>query len=284
MYLQRTTFHPKQTGLSTEESVKFYVNPFVEIENVTLSYSEEIREPAVQGLSMSISEGEFCAVVGPSGCGKSTLMKLVTGLLFPQTGEIRVNGGKVNSALKIAGMAFQNPVMLPWRKTLENLLLPLEIVSPHRERLRREKQTYVKQAQELLKTVGLEGCGDQYPWELSGGMQQRASLCRALIHEPKLLMLDEPFAALDSFTREELWCVMRDLWQKKGFTVILVTHDLPEAVFLADRIFVMSSRPGRILVERKVDLPRPRELDLCFTPEFTSIVHELRGHISEARA
>ena len=260
------------------------MNPFVEIENVTLSYSEEIRDTAVQELSMSISEGEFCAVVGPSGCGKSTLMKLVTGLLFPQTGEIRVNGRKVNSALKIAGMAFQNPVMLPWRKTLENLLLPLEIVSPHRERLRREKQTYVKQAQELLKTVGLEGCGDQYPWELSGGMQQRASLCRALIHEPKLLMLDEPFAALDSFTREELWCVMRDLWQKKGFTVILVTHDLPEAVFLADRIFVMSSRPGRILVERKVNLPRPRELDLCFTPEFTSIVHELRGHISEAMA
>ena len=128
MYLQRTTFHPKQTGLSTEESVKICVNPFVEIENVTLSYSEEIRDPAVQELSMSISEGEFCAVVGPSGCGKSTLMKLVTGLLFPQTGEIRVNGRKVNSALKIAGMAFQNPVMLPWRKTLENLLLPYSSV------------------------------------------------------------------------------------------------------------------------------------------------------------
>ena len=171
-----------------------------------------------------------------------------------------------------------------WRKTLENLLLPLEIVSPHRERLRKEKKAYHQQAEELLKTVGLEGCGDQYPWQLSGGMQQRASLCRALIHEPKLLMLDEPFAALDSFTREELWCVMRDLWQQKKFTVILVTHDLPEAVFLADRIFVMCSRPGKILVERKNDLPRPRELDLCFTPEFTSIVHELRGHISEARA
>ena len=259
------------------------MNPFVEIENVTLSYADEVREPALQGLSMSINEGEFSAVVGPSGCGKSTLMKLVTGLLFPQAGEVRVNGEEVESPLKIAGMAFQNPVMLPWRKTLENLLLPLEIVSPHRERLRREKQAYVKQAEELLKTVGLEGCGDQYPWQLSGGMQQRASLCRALIHEPKLLMLDEPFAALDSFTREELWCVMRDLWQKKGFTVILVTHDLPEAVFLADRIFVMSSRPGRILVESKVDLPRPRELELCFTPEFISIVHELRGHISEAR-
>ena len=120
MYLQRTTFPPKRIGLSTDESVRFYVNHFVEIENVTLSYLGEVKEPAVQELSMSISEGEFCAVVGPSGCGKSTLMKLVTGLLFPQTGEIRVNGAKVNSALKIAGMAFQNPVMLPWRKTLEN--------------------------------------------------------------------------------------------------------------------------------------------------------------------
>ena len=260
------------------------MNPFVEIENVTLSYSDELREPAVQDLSISIEEGEFLAVVGPSGCGKSTLMKLVTGLLFPQAGQVRVDGAQVDSPLKIAGMAFQNPVMLPWRKTLENLLLPLEIVSPHRERLRKEKKAYHQQAEELLKTVGLEGCGDQYPWQLSGGMQQRASLCRALIHEPKLLMLDEPFAALDSFTREELWCVMRDLWQQKKFTVILVTHDLPEAVFLADRIFVMSSRPGKILVERKIDLPRPRELDLCFNPEFTSIVHELRGHISEARS
>ena len=260
------------------------MKPFVEIENVTLSYSDELREPAVQDLSISIEEGEFSAVVGPSGCGKSTLMKLVTGLLFPQAGQVRVDGAQVDSPLKIAGMAFQNPVMLPWRKTLENLLLPLEIVSPHRERLRKEKKAYHQQAEELLKTVGLEGCGDQYPWQLSGGMQQRASLCRALIHEPKLLMLDEPFAALDSFTREELWCVMRDLWQQKKFTVILVTHDLPEAVFLADRIFVMSSRPGKILVERKIDLPRPRELDLCFTPEFTSIVHELRGHISEARS
>jgi len=259
------------------------VNPFVEIDNVTLSYAGGISDPAVQELSISISEGEFCAVVGPSGCGKSTLMKLVTGLIFPQAGEVRVNSEKVNSPLKIAGMAFQNPVMLPWRKTLGNLLLPLEIVSPHREKLRSEKQSYIERAEHLLETVGLSGCGDQYPWQLSGGMQQRASLCRALIHDPKLLMLDEPFAALDAFTREELWCVMRDLWQQKNFTVVLVTHDLPEAVFLADRICVMSSRPGKILVERKIDLPRPRDLDICFSQEFTSIVHELRGHISEAR-
>ncbi|MEE1578063.1 MAG: ATP-binding cassette domain-containing protein, partial [Deltaproteobacteria bacterium] len=128
------------------------MNPFVEIENVTLSYSDELREPAVQDLSISIEEGEFSAVVGPSGCGKSTLMKLVTGLLFPQAGEVRVNGIQVDSPLKIAGMAFQNPVMLPWRKTLENLLLPLEIVSPHRERLRKEKKAYMEQAEELLKT------------------------------------------------------------------------------------------------------------------------------------
>ena len=233
------------------------MNPFVEIENVTLSYSDELREPAVQDLSISIEEGEFSSVVGPSGCGKSTLMKLVTGLLFPQAGQVRVDGAQVDSPLKIAGMAFQNPVMLPWRKTLENLLLPLEIVSPHRERLRKEKKAYHQQAQELLKTVGLEGCGDQYPWQLSGGMQQRASLCRALIHEPKLLMLDEPFAALDSFTREELWCVMRDLWQQKKFTVILVTHDLPEAVFLADRIFVMSSGLAKSLWKEKLTSQDP---------------------------
>lgn len=184
------------------------MNPFVEIENVTLSYSDELREPTVQDLSISIEEGEFSAVVGPSGCGKSTLMKLLTGLLFPQAGQVRVDGAQVDSPLKIAKMAFQNPVMFPWRKTLE-------IVSPHRERLWKEKKAYHQKAEEMIKTLGLEGCVDQFPWQLSGGMQQLASLCRALIHEPKLLMLDEPFAALDSFTREELWCVMRNLWQQK---------------------------------------------------------------------
>ena len=259
------------------------MNSFVEIENVTVSYTDEIIEPALKGLSIEISEGEFCAVVGPSGCGKSTLMKLVTGLIFPQIGEVRVNSEKVEAPLKIVGMAFQNPVMLPWRKTLGNILLPLEIVSPHRELLKSQKKSYVEHAETLLEAVGLGGCGEKYPWQLSGGMQQRASLCRAMIHDPKLLMLDEPFAALDYFTREELWCVMSDLWSQKKFTVILVTHDLTEAVFLADRICVMSSRPGKIIVERKVDLPRPRKMDICFTPEFISIVHELRVNISDAR-
>ena len=141
----------------------------------------------------------------------------------------------------------------------------------------------LQRALKLLKTVGLDGYADKYPWQLSGGMQQRASICRALIHEPKLLLLDEPFGALDAFTREELWCVIRDLHAARKITVCLVTHDLREAVFLADRVFVMSARPGRVLVERQIDLPRPRDLDVTFTPEFSEIVHELRSHIVRAR-
>jgi NitT/TauT family transport system ATP-binding protein len=174
--------------------------------------------------------------------------------------------------------------MLPWRTTLENLLLPLEIVQPHRGRLRRHKAEYVEKAERLLAQVGLKGQGSKYPWELSGGMQQRASLCRALIHEPKLLMLDEPFGALDAFTREELWCVIRDLHAAKRFTVVLVTHDLREATFLADRIFCMSARPGRIIAEREVELSRPRDLEVTYTSAFSAIVHDLRRHIADARA
>jgi NitT/TauT family transport system ATP-binding protein len=166
---------------------------------------------------------------------------------------------------------------------LLNTMLPLEIVRPHRHRLRQFKDKYVAQAKELLAAVGLAGFEDMQPWMLSGGMQQRASLCRALIHDPQLLMLDEPFGALDAFTREELWCVIRDLHAARKITIILVTHDLREAVFLADRIFVMSARPGRILVERVVELPRPRDLEVTFTPEFSGIVHELREHIVMAR-
>src|SRR6478736_2560186 len=146
-----------------------------------------------------------------------------------------------------------------------------------------KKVEFRAKAEQLLATVGLAGFGDRYPWELSGGMQQRVSLCRSLIHEPALLMLDEPFAALDAFTREELWCVLRDLWQKLGFTVILVTHDLREATFLADNIHVMSARPGRIVMTKRIDLPRPRDLDSCFEPRFTDIVHELRAKIAEVR-
>jgi NitT/TauT family transport system ATP-binding protein len=242
--------------------------PFVDIDNVTHVYGGDSGVVAVDRLSLSIAEGEFAAVVGPSGCGKSTLMKLVTGLQFPRVGSIAVAGSRLKGPLKIAGMAFQAPSLLPWRTTLENILLPLEIVQPHRSRLRTERGAYVAKVEALLAQVGLSGLGSKYPWELSGGMQQRASLCRALIHEPQLLMLDEPFAALDSFTREELWCVIRDL------------H---EAAFLADRIFCMSARPGRIITERRVPFPRPRSLEITYTAEFTELVHELRQQIATAR-
>ena len=223
-------------------------------------------------------------MVGPSGCGKSTLMKLVTGLHIPQTGVVIVANRQVTEPVSIVGMAFQNPTMLPWRTTLDNVLLPLEIVEKHRHRLRAHRAEYVAQAEALLARVGLAGFGEKFPWQLSGGMQQRANLCRALIHEPELLMLDEPFGALDAFTREELWCVIRDLHAAQGVTIMLVTHDLREAVFLADRIFVMSARPGRVIAEHRVAFARPRELSLLYDGAFNEKVHELRGQIAEARA
>jgi len=259
------------------------VTGFVSLEGVSHAYGAATNAPAVEGLTLDIQEGEFAAVVGPSGCGKSTLMKLATGLQFPFKGTVKVAGEVVSKPVKIAGMAFQAPTLLPWRTTLENLLLPLEIVQPHRSEMRKRRNEYVARAANLLSSVGLRDQGEKYPWELSGGMQQRTSLCRALIHEPKLLMLDEPFGALDAFTREELWCVIRDLHATRKITVCLVTHDLREAVFLADRVFVMSARPGRILVEKKIEIPRPRDLEVTFTQAFSDIVHELRGHIVRAR-
>jgi NitT/TauT family transport system ATP-binding protein len=256
---------------------------FVALDGVSHKYGGDNGTLAVDDLTIHVNRGEFAAVVGPSGCGKSTLMKLATGLQFPFKGRVEVAGQAVSKPVKIAGMAFQAPTLLPWRTTLENLLLPLEIVEPHRSRLSANKAEYVARAESLLASVGLRDQGGKYPWELSGGMQQRTSLCRALIHEPDLLMLDEPFGALDAFTREELWGVIRDLHAARRITVVLVTHDLREAVFLADRIFVMSARPGRVLVERTVDIARPRDLEVTFTAQFGDIVHELRSHIVRAR-
>jgi NitT/TauT family transport system ATP-binding protein len=257
--------------------------PLVTIKDVDMRYGGADGLLAVEGLTLDIAKGEFAAVVGPSGCGKSTLMKLVTGLYIPQGGEVTVAGERVTKPVSIVGMAFQNPTMLPWRTTLDNILLPLEVVDRHRKRLRKHRGEYVAKAEKLLETVGLKGFGEKFPWQLSGGMQQRANLCRALIHEPDLLMLDEPFGALDSFTREELWCVIRDLHAVQGVTIVLVTHDLREAVFLADRIFVMSSRPGRITKERTVPFARPRDLELLYQADFNDVVHELRGNIADAR-
>jgi len=257
--------------------------PFVEISEVAMRYGGVEGTLALQGTSMNIARGEFVAVVGPSGCGKSTLMRLVTGLWPATAGQVVVAGTEVSGPLSIAGMAFQNPTLLPWRNILDNVMLPLEVVEPHRRQLRAKRADYETRAKELLTLVGLGGFEAKFPWELSGGMQQRASLCRALIHEPALLMLDEPFAALDIFTREDLWAVLQDVWMVRRPTVILVTHDLREAAFLADRVLVMSARPGRIIAERKVTLPRPRTLETTYSPEFVSLVHDLRENISAAR-
>ncbi len=259
---------------------------FVDFSNVWLAYNDELLRKghfAVEDINMKVEPGEFIAIVGPSGCGKSTFMKLATGLKMPSKGHILIDGKHVTGPLKITGMAFQSSSLLPWRTTMENVLLPLEIVEPHRSRFRKHREEYEAKAIKLLKAVGLGGYEHKFPWELSGGMQQRASICRALIHEPKMLLLDEPFGALDAFTREELWCILRDLWTVQKFNVILVTHDLREAVFLADTVYVMSRSPGRLLVRREIELPRPRELELTYTKEFTDIVLELREHIGAIR-
>ena len=259
---------------------------FVEFKNVWLAYNDELLahgQFAIEDISLQVGEGEFIAIVGPSGCGKSTFMKLATGLKMPSRGSIHIAGRAVTGPLKISGMAFQAPSLLPWRTTLHNVLLPLEIVEPYRSSFKRRRDEYTARARALLASVGLAGYEDKFPWQLSGGMQQRASLCRALVHEPKLLLLDEPFGALDAFTREELWCTLRDLQAAQRFNVILVTHDLRESVFLADTVFVMSKGPGRLLVKRRIDLPRPRDLEMTYSPKFTDIVHELRGHIGALR-
>ena len=259
---------------------------FIDFSDVWLAYNEALLAQgqfAVEAIDLKVQQGEFIAIVGPSGCGKSTFMKLATGLKRPSRGRIEIDGAPVTGPLKISGMAFQAPSLLPWRTTLDNVLLPLEIVEPHRSQFRSKKAEYAERARGLLRQVGLGGYEDKFPWQLSGGMQQRASFCRALIHEPKMLLLDEPFGALDAFTREELWCTLRDLWEVQRFNVILVTHDLRESVFLADTVYVMSKSPGRFVVRREIDLPRPRELDITYTPEFTGIVHELRGHIGAMR-
>ena len=260
--------------------------PFIDFQDVWLAYNETLLAQnnfAVEAIDLKVNKGQFIAIVGPSGCGKSTFMKLTTGLRKPSRGRVQIDGQPVTGPLKISGMAFQAPSLLPWRTTLDNVLLPLEIVEPYRSNFKASRNEYASRASALLARVGLGGYESKFPWQLSGGMQQRVSICRALIHEPKMLLLDEPFGALDAFTREELWCILRDLWLEQQFNVVLVTHDLRESVFLADTVYVMSKGPGRFVVNRSIDLPRVRDLEITYTTQFTDIVHELRGHIGAIR-
>jgi len=258
---------------------------FVGLDDVNLVYQTGENEGtlALQGTSLDIPRGGFAAIVGPSGCGKSTILKLVSGLLKPQRGRVEVAGRQVAGPVKIAGMAFQNPTMLPWLSAIDNVLVPLKIVQPYRSQFKAKRAEFEARARALFKTVGLAGFESKNPWQLSGGMQQRASLCRALIHEPELLLLDEPFGALDAFTREDLWATLQELWMLRRPTVILVTHDLREAAYLADRIFVMSARPGRIIATHDTGFARPRTLDMTFSEQFVTLNHALRNEISEAR-
>ena len=258
---------------------------FVELEGVTLTYGRAEKQVNALGLTnLRLKQGDFVALVGPSGCGKSTILKLVTGLLTASAGYVYVAGREVGAEPVRVGMAFQNPTMLPWLTVRDNVMLPLKIVPPFREQYRQKRKTEFRdRAEALLKEVGLAQFGDKHPWQLSGGMLQRASLCRALVHEPQLLMLDEPFGALDQFTREELWAIMQELWMKLRPTVLLVTHDLKEAGYLANRICVMRARPGQIIDDAEVPFERPRTIEMSYTPGFVSMTQRLRELIVTAR-
>lgn len=259
---------------------------FIEVDAVDLYYGDRSGAGdgtgtlALSNASLSIKQDEFVAIVGPSGCGKSTLLKLISGLVKVSRGCVRIGGTEVSRPLKSVGMAFQNSTLLPWRNIRDNVLLPLEIVEPYRSQPKSDLPLKRQRADELLATVGLLDFADRMPWQLSGGMQQRAQLCRALIHSPSILLLDEPFASLDAFTREELWGVLQRLWMHRKCTVILVTHELREAVFLCDTVHIMSARPGRVVASRSTSFARPRTLDITFQPDFVELVHECRHHVS----
>ncbi|MBW7920704.1 MAG: ABC transporter ATP-binding protein [Rubellimicrobium sp.] len=251
----------------------------IEIEGVSHAYQTASGPlPVLDGLTLSVPEGRFCAVVGPSGCGKSTLTRLIAGLMFPDRGEVRLNGEVVRSPRKSVGMAFQNPVLLEWRTILNNVILPLEIVAPRMPRSQREDR-----ARELLALVGLEGFEDKRPSELSGGMRQRASLCRSLVHKPDILILDEPFGALDAFTREDLWQLMHRLRAEEPFTALLITHDLRESVYLADQVVVLSGRPARTQFVLDLDLPGPRPIEMLYTTQSVEWLAQLRAQIEIAQ-
>ncbi|KQO35407.1 nitrate ABC transporter ATP-binding protein [Pseudomonas sp. Leaf83] len=258
----------------------------IELSNVTVRYGGDMV--ALDNTTLRIEKGDFVALVGPSGCGKSTILKLVAGLIEPTEGAAIVGGrevGAIGTHAKRLGLAFQNPTMLPWLSILDNVMIPLKIVEPFRQEYRRKKNgEFRERAEALLEQVGLAGFGGKRPWELSGGMLQRASLCRALVHEPDILLLDEPFGALDQFTREELWDTMQALWMAKRPTVLLVTHDLRESAYLANRICVMSARPGRIIQDKTVEFARPRTLESSYEPDFTSLVQALRMSIAHVRS
>ena len=227
---------------------------------------------ALDQLSFSVRRGEFVSIIGPSGCGKSTLLKIVLGVTPYTAGEAEIGGVAIDGPQVGAGMVFQTAALPPWRRVLDNVLLPIEVLGLKRD-------AYVEKARALLAMTGLSGFESKYPRELSGGMQQRVSICRALIHDPDLLLMDEPFGALDALTREIMQAELMRIWRETGKTVLFVTHSIDEAVLLSDRVLVFSPRPGRIAEEIVIGLERPRDPDFRQRPEFQKYAHDLRGSL-----
>ena len=255
------------------------MDALIDIRDVRLAYETEGGTlPVLDGVGMQVPEGGFAAVVGPSGCGKSTLTRLIAGLLMPNSGEVWLHGQRVKGPKSSVGMAFQNPVLLEWRSVLRNVTLPLELVAP-----RMPKREQEERARQLLSLVGLEGFEDKRPSELSGGMRQRASLCRSIVHKPEVLILDEPFGALDAFTREDLWQTMHKVKSEEPFTGMMITHDLRESIFLADVVIVLSGRPAFTQYTMEVPWKGDRDLDQLYTPEATEMLGELRHQIQIAQ-
>ncbi|NPA07353.1 MAG: ABC transporter ATP-binding protein [Chloroflexi bacterium] len=246
--------------------------PLLRVRALTLVYAGDARTPdllTLDHLDFEVAEGTFLAVLGPSGCGKSTLLRVIAGLLPPTQGEVWLAGRRVDGPQPDIGFVFQDPSLLPWRTVLENLRLPLDLRGVPRPEADRR-------AREALRLMGLDGFAAMYPRDLSGGMAQRVALARALIHRPRLLLLDEPFAALDALTREQMWGELLRVWHRYRATVIMVTHSITEALFLADRVLVLSPRPARIRLDMPVPLPRPRHEAMRYTPEFGALVARIR--------
>jgi len=251
--------------------------PVIEIAGVSKTYRTQDGDvPSLRPLDFNVDAGEFLVVVGPSGCGKSTLLKMLAGLLPPSEGEIRVEGRVVTKPHANVGIVFQSALLLPWRNVLRNVMMPVEVKGLPRAE-------YEARARALIKMVGLDGFENKYPWQLSGGMQQRVSICRALVHDPKIVLMDEPFGALDAMTREKMNVELQRIQRETRKTVLLITHSIPEAVFLADRVLVMSERPGTIAAIYDVNLPKPRSLDVLSDPEFVRLTQTIRKHFDVQR-
>ena len=231
---------------------------------------------AVEDVTLEVGENEFVTLVGASGCGKSTLLKLVAGLTPATRGTIHVRDAPVQEPFPDVGFVFQQPVLLPWRSVLDNVLFSVEMLGL-------DPRQYRKQAGDLLELTGLGGFETKYPRELSGGMQQRVAICRALLPDPSLLLMDEPFGALDAMTREEMSLELLRIWDERRKTILFVTHSIPEAILLADRVVVMTPRPGRVARVIAVDLPRPRTIELEYDPRFKAASDEVRDLIFAGR-